>query len=585
MADTINDHRNSQSSTPSSVVMDEKKSRGSDHATPAVDSGDLDKEADPHGRKRIVDDSGREENLHRSLTSSQIGMIAIGGSIGTGLIISSGTALAQGGPGGLLIGYAIMGAVCWIVLTALGEISSFMPLAGFTGLAGRFVDPAAGVALGWAYLFKYLVITPNQINACALLISFWRPDLPGSIFISVFIVVIVASNFCGVKFFGIVEYWLSFSKIVVLTAIILGGFIISLGGNPQNDRIGFRYWRDDGAFKEYKEDGALGRFLGTWSTLTAALFAYLGSELVGVCAGETGNPRKAMPRAIRMVIFRILFFYICGVIVIGMLVSANDPRLVQSGRAAKTASASPFVLAITGVGIQTLPSVVNGALLIFTVSASNSDLYVATRTLYGLARDGHAPFSNFLLRTNRIGVPYVCLSICSLFCALAYLNASAGGSATFGYLTSTVTIFGGIAWFGILLTHIRFMAGCKAQNIDRNTLPYKSPFQPYASYVAIFITSLVLFFNGFNTFWPVFDYKTFITKYIGIPVTAIIYIGWKISFRTKIFKASEMDLINGAQRYNALDESDDEGSNSTFKQAWKESAWYKKPLAVRHINI
>lgn len=581
MANSIigsNDGQRSPSSH--SGEQDEKKVGDLELVESRTTPMDLEGQDKKHGG--IIDDTGKQENLHRALTDKQISMIAIGGSIGTGLIIASGTALAQGGPAGLLIGYLAMGAVCWIVITALGEVISFLPLAGFTGTSGRYVDPAAAVALGWAYLFKYLCITPNQINASALLISYWRPDLPGSIFIAVFTVFIVVSNFCGVRFFGHFEYWMSFAKIVILTAIILGGFIISLGANPANDRIGFRYWTGGRAFVEYKEQGALGRFLGVWSTLTSAMFAYLGSELVGVTAGETANPRKALPRAIKMVIFRILVFYIGGVIVIGMLVSPTNPGLVVKGKAAKTAAASPFVLAIQSVNINTLPSIVNAALLVFTLSASNSDLFVASRTLFGLARDGYAPFSSILLRTNRWGVPYVCLTICSLFCALAFMNASSGGATTFTYLTNTVTMFGGIAWWGILVTHIRFMAGLRAQGISRKTLPYAAPFQPYASPIALFVTTIVLLFKGFNVFWPVFDYRNFITNYIGIPVTALIYLGWKFYHKTKFIKASEMDFTT-ARNFDVLN-SVDEKEEISVKQAWKEEQrWYLKPLAIKHF--
>lgn len=238
-------------------------------------------------REKDVNETGEGQETRRALSPAQISMIAIGGSIGTGLIIGSGSALAQGGPASLLIGYLAMGFCCWVTMTALGEMSAYIPSKnGFAGHASRFVDPAYGFTTGWTYLFKYLITTPNQINASALLISYWRNDLSPAIFVSIFIVFIVLSNFCGVRFFGIFEYGLSFSKIVVLTAILLGGFIVSLGGNPDNDRIGFRYWKNGGAFKEYKEEGALGRFLGFWSVLTLALFAYLGSELVGVCVGE-----------------------------------------------------------------------------------------------------------------------------------------------------------------------------------------------------------------------------------------------------------------------------------------------------------
>lgn len=156
------------------------------------------------------------------------------------MIIGSGSALAQGGPASLLIGYLAMGACCWVTLTALGEMSAFIPSKnGFAGHASRFVDPAYGFTTGWTYLFKYLVTTPNQINASVLLISYWRTDLSPAIFVTIFIVFIVLSNFCGIRFFGVFEYGLSFSKILILTAIIIAGFTISLGANPANDRIGF----------------------------------------------------------------------------------------------------------------------------------------------------------------------------------------------------------------------------------------------------------------------------------------------------------------------------------------------------------
>lgn len=211
------------------------------------------------------------------------------------------------------------------------------------------------------------------------------------------------------------------------------------------------------------------------------------------------------------VIWRILFFYIFGVLVIGMLVSPNDPNLTGlSGSSKSTAAASPFVIAFKNVGINTLPSIINASLLLFTISAANSDLYIASRTLYGLASEGKAP--RIFLRCNRMGVPFVSLAATSCFCALAYLNVSSGGAQTFSYLTATVTIFGGLIWVSILFSHVRFMAGLQAQNISRDTLPYKAPLQPYASPISLFFITLVLIFKGFPAFLPTFQYKSFITQ-------------------------------------------------------------------------
>lgn len=488
----------------------------------------------------VPEDVVNSEGLHRTLSDAQIGMISIGGSIGTGLIISSGSALAHGGPAGLLIGYVIMGFCCWVVLTSLGEITAFLPLTSFTRLGGKYVDEAFGCALTWCYCLKYLIIAPSQVVASALLISFWRPDLSGAIFISIFIPVIIASNACGVRFFGKIEYAMSLGKIIILSALIAGGLAISLGWNPKRELIGFRYWSNGGALREYKETGSLGQFLGVWSTLPAAMFAYLGSELIGVCAGETNDPRRAIPKAIQLVVLRILVFYIGSIMVISLLVSSRNPMLVQTGRAKDTAAASPFVIAIKSVGIEVLPSIINAALLLFTLSASNSDLYVATRTMYGLAKEGQIPRADLFLRTNSLGVPYVCLGVCSMFLFLAYLSANAGGSVTFTYLTEAVTVFGGIAWFGILLTHINFMAGCKAQGVDRDRLPYKAPFQPAGSYIAIVIVTIVLLSKGFDVFWPTFDARSFVTNYIGIPVTFGIFLAYKWTYKTQFLHPKDM---------------------------------------------
>lgn len=361
------------------------------------------------------------------------------GAIGTGLVIGSGTALRQAGPIGLFISYIIMGAVCCGVLTALGEMAAYAPnKKGFAGWAGQYVDPAFGFAVGWNYLFKYLVLVPNQLNATAILIAYWRPDLSGAIWISVFAVVIMALNIWGgVRVFGEVEYWLSFLKIVVLVGLIILSICINAGAGPNGDYYGFTNWTRGRGFAEYKATGALGRFLGTWSAMTLALFAFTGSELPAVSVAEARNPRKAIPRAIKSTFYRIIFFYILLIFLIGLIVPYNSPELAGATKSKSNAAASPFVVAIKIAGIDALPGILNACFLIFTFSAANSDLYVASRTLYGLAKSQMAP--RWFLIVDKKGTPYVSLIFCSLFIALGYINAASGGSTAFGYLTATVT--------------------------------------------------------------------------------------------------------------------------------------------------
>ena len=180
-------------------------------------------------------------------------MIAIGGAIGTGLIIGTGSGLATCGPASVVIAYSIVGVVVFIIMSALGEMAAWLSLeSGFTGFASRFCDPALGFAMGYVYWLKYLVTAANQLTAAALVIQYWVPrDIvnPG-VFIAIILVFTLLVNYYGVRTFGELEFWLSSAKILVLCGLILLSFILVLGGGPDHDRKGFRYWYSPGAFTE-----------------------------------------------------------------------------------------------------------------------------------------------------------------------------------------------------------------------------------------------------------------------------------------------------------------------------------------------
>lgn len=464
-----------------------------------------------------------------------------------------------------------MGSVCYGVLTALGEMTAFLPhKRGFAGHASRFVDDSFGFALGWNYLFKYLVIVPSQLNATAILISYWRPDLSGAIWITIFAVAIMVINIWGgIRVFGEIEFWLSFIKIVVLVGLLILSICINAGATPRGEYLGFKYWQDGRAFSEYLTTGALGRFAGTWSAMVLALFAYTGTELAAVTAGEAKNPRKTLPAAIRSTFYRILFFYILLILLVSTIVPADSPLLVSASKGKSTAAASPFVIAIQVAGIKALPGILNGCFLVFTYSAAQSDLYIASRTLYGLAKSGQAPA--LFKRCDKSGTPWVALVACSCFIALAYINVASGGSKAFGYLTSTVTIFGGLTWWALLITHLRLMAGFKAQGIDRNSLPYKSPFQPYFGYWSLLVITLVLIFKGFAAFVGQFDYRCFITNYIGAPIFLALFVGWKFAHKTRFVSASHMDLVTGVRDLDGelADAAEDEGDEESLSARQK----------------
>ncbi|KAF2104615.1 amino acid permease Dip5 [Rhizodiscina lignyota] len=492
--------------------------------------------------------------LKRDLEARHITMIAIGGAIGTGLIIGTGAALAAAGPASIFIAYTIMGVIVFLVMCALGEMATWLPTGkNFAGYASRFCDPALGFSLGYTYLFKYLITTPNQLTAAALVIQYWCPRdrvNPGA-FIAVFLVVIIFINYFGVRVFGELEFWLSSIKVLVIVGLIILSLILALGGGPDHDRKGFRYWNNPGAFKESHGSGSWGRFLGVWSSMVTAVFAYLGTELVGVTVGEAQNPRKVIPRAIKLTFFRILFFYCISVLLLGMIVPYNSPQLVFANKQASNAAASPFVVAISISGIKVLPGFLNGCFLIFTFSASNSDLYIGTRTLYGLALDGKAP--KFFAYTDKRGVPYWSLAFCSTFCLIAFLNVSDDSRTVFLYFVNLVTIFGLLTWISILVTHIFFVRARKAQGIFKDSMAFTAPLGVYGSYGALVFCIIIAFTKNFTVFIPSpstygnFDYKNFITGYLGIPLYIIMIFGYKLIMRSKMVRPHAADFYSGKQ--------------------------------------
>lgn len=410
------------------------------------------------------------------------------------------------------------------------------------------------VANDYRYWFKYIILTPNQLTAAAMVISFWvdTERINPGVWITIFLVVIVAINYFGVRFFGEFEFWLSSFKVIVIIGLILLCFILMLGGGPEHDRKGFRYWKDPGAFATYIDDGAPGRFYAFWSTMVTATFAYLGTELVGVTVGEAQNPRKAIPQAIKLTFYRIVFFYVLSVLLLGTLVPYNSSELVfaTSSDDSNSAAASPFVVAIKMAGIPVLPHILNACILMFVFSASNSDLYIATRTIYGLSREGKAPA--FLSWTDSRGVPVYSLGICSLIACIAYMNVSSDSKTVFGYFVDLVTIFGLLTWVSLLVTHIHFVRARKAQHVPESDLAFRAPFGTPGSYVALAFCVLIALTKSYDVFthnpkWGNFDYKTFITAYLGIPLYLMLIFGYKVFTGTKGVDPYEADLWTGKE--------------------------------------
>lgn len=237
-----------------------------------------------------------------------------------------------------------------------------------------------------------------EISAASVVIQFWHGAVHINVaaWISLIIVLVVCLNIFAVAIYGEAEFCFASIKIITIVGLLIFAFIIDLGGGPTRDRIGFRYWKHPGAMREYVALGNKGRFLGLFSTLVNAAFSYGGVEMVAVAAGEAENPRKNIPKAVRRVFWRILFFYVLGSLAIGVLLPYTEDGLLSADPGA---AASPWVIAIYRASVPVLPSIINAVILTSATSSANAFLYTGSRYLYALAQNGQAP--KFFLRCTK----------------------------------------------------------------------------------------------------------------------------------------------------------------------------------------
>ncbi|KAJ5784357.1 Arginine permease CAN1 [Penicillium pulvis] len=502
--------------------------------------------------------------LKRKLKSRHLQMIAIGGTIGTGLFISSGEALAHAGPVGALIAYIFIGSIVFSVMTSLGEIATYLPVSGaFTSYATRLIDPSLGFAMGWIYWFSWAITYALELTATGLIIQYWDPTINTAIFIAVFWVVITILNLLPVNFYGEIEFWLSIAKVLTVIGFIIFGICIDAGAGDQG-YLGFHNWIHPGPFVDYLvTPGPTAKFVGFWAVLIQAGFSCQGTELVGLAAGETENPRQTVPKAIRATFFRILLFYVFSVFFMGLLVPSDNEDLLSSS---SNASASPFVIAAKLAGVEVLPSLINAVLLTVVLSAANSNVYSGSRMLIGLANDGYAP--SLFAKTTKGGVPYFGVVLTALFGLLGFMNISTSGTTVFNWLLNISTVAGFILWASLNACHIAFMRALKARNISRDFLPYKAPFQPFLAYYGLFFNILILLTQGFTAWIPSFDVESFFVAYVSLILFAVLWIGHKLVFRDSFVSPLQADLDTGRA------EIENEHWEVTVPTTWYGKIWH-----------
>jgi amino acid transporter len=491
--------------------------------------------------------------LERRLKSRHVQFLALSGAIGTGLFVGSGQVISLAGPLSAVLSYAITGFNLFCVINSLGEMVTWLPLPGAVPIfATRYVDEALGFTLGWNYWYQLAIGVPLECTVCAVIIDYWDHSLPKAGLLTIFYVAMVIVNCFPVNIYGEAEFIFGAIKLTTIVGLILLMLIVTCGGTPTGEVIGFKYWRDPGPMNEYLKEGPLGRFLAFWKVFIQATFSYGGSEMVAVAAGETENPRRNIPKAVRRVFWRILLFYVLAMFLVCMCVSSEDPKLLNAiSSNAPGANQSPFVIAIDNAKIKTLPGILNGIVLTSAWSAGNSFFYSSTRVLYSAALDGKAPA---FLRYEKFGVPYGCVAMTSALGLLTYLNVNEQSNEVFFWISNISAVSTLIVWAAISYTYVRFYHALRYNGVDRDTLPFKSPLQPYLAWFSICFCLLIAFFNGFDCFFPgKFSAKTFIPPYIDIPIVLCLFFGYKFVKKTKFVRVEEMDIWSGKAEIDRLE--------------------------------
>ncbi|AVU79701.1 amino acid permease [Listeria monocytogenes] len=467
--------------------------------------------------------------IRRDLKTRHLSMIAIGGSIGTGLFLASGNAIHTAGPGGALVAYVAIGIMVYFLMTSLGEMATYMPVSGsFSTYASRFVDPAFGFALGWNYWFNWAITLAVDISTAAIIVQFWLPNTPAWLWSAIFLILIFGLNALSVKAYGESEYWFSIIKVATVIIFLIVG-VLTIVGILGGEVIGFsNFTAGDAPFK--------GGFFAILGTFLIAGFSFQGTEMVGITAGESATPETSVPKAIKQVFWRILLFYIFAIFIIGMIIPYTNPNLLSAE--ATDVAISPFTLVFEKAGLAFAASVMNAVILTSVLSAGNSGLYASTRMLWAMARDKKAP--KFLGKVNRRGIPMAALIVTTIVGAMTFITTlTENGTVIYTWLLSASGLTGFIAWVGIAISHYRFRKAFIKQGHDLSELKYKAKFFPFGPILALVLCILVIVGQDYAAFLkPEFTNPAWWQKigisYIGLPIFLVFWLSFKFTNKTKV---------------------------------------------------
>ncbi|CUM64786.1 uncharacterized protein PRCAT00002397001 [Priceomyces carsonii] len=528
--------------------------------------------------------------LSKTLKARHLSLISLGGAIGTGLFIGSGSMLSSAGPFGLLIIWVFVSLVIFATMASLAELATAFPLSGaFVTFNTLFVDSSFGFAMAWNYAMEWLITLPLELVAASITIDYWETNVNPAVFVAVFYVVIVVINLFGVKGYGEVESFLSLIKILAVIGFLILSIILVCGGGGHTF-IGGSNWHSPkgGMFNSVEP------FKQCCSILVSTAFAYSGVELFGLASCETANPRESIPKAMKQVFWRLLVFYIGSIIMIGLLVSYKSSELIGNNSKASNVGVniniSPFVIAVKNAQIPALPSIINILIIITVLSVGNASVYGSSRTLAALGALKQAPpIFNYI---DRKGRPIVALCVQFVFGLLCFLVALPGPNQTidaFNWLLSLSGLAALFTYISICICHLRFRRALSIRaRIAEEELVYTS--RTIYSWYAIIALIVIIGLQFWAALFPPgnegkADVKGFFQIYLGLAFCIVCYVGHKIyakfflniPFSKFYLTAEEIDVDTGRREID-LDVLKEE-------IAEKKDTLSRKPLYYRLYNF
>ncbi|WP_100484862.1 amino acid permease [Mycobacteroides abscessus] len=419
------------------------------------------------------------DTLTRGLSARHIRFIALGSAIGTGLFYGSAEAIRQAGPS-VLVAYLLGGAVIYIVLRSLGEMAVRRPVAGSFGeYATQYLGPLAGFLTGWTYALEMVVVCLADVTAFGVYMGFWFPGVPRWVWVFSIIFFIGAINLLSVKVFGEVEFWLSLVKVLAIVAMIAGGIAILVWGSStgREEQRGIANLWNDGGFFPHGLAGFVGSFM-------IVMFAFGGTEIIGITAGEAKDPARTIPRAVNTVPVRIILFY---VLTLAVIMALYPWRSIDS-------NSSPFVQIFEGLGFTSAATVLNLVVVTAALSAINSDIFAAGRMIYGMAQRGQAPA--VMRRVSRNGVPWMTVVVMTVALLVGVVLNYAIEERVFVIIASVATFATIFVWLMILLAHFRFRA--QQHHGEASVADFPVPGWPYLQVFATGFLMFVVLLLGFG---------------------------------------------------------------------------------------